>query len=461
MEAMLLWRRELALAAWAGAGLSRVAIAATPSADFEAQARALAARPFEPPDSELPEALRRLDYDGYRRLIFTGRAPRLGGFRVMPFHRGYLFPTRVEIALEQGGSFGAWRYDPADFQHAPPELPDIGFAGFRLLAELNAPGRWDEVVSFLGASYFRALGRGHAYGISARAVSVGLGGEAEEFPLFRAFRIRGGAEEARMEALLDGPSLAGAFRIVLRPGEATVTELHAVLFPRRRLDRLGLAAASSMFWFSGAWPGDPRPAVHDSDFLLFETASGERVLRKLHNPAAPRLTDIPLASPRGFGLLQRRRGASAFHDPEARYGDRPSLWAEPLGDWGEGTLRLFEMPARDEYHDNIALTWQPANPPGPGESFRAAWRFHWADDALPRPGLARITEVSREGDAMRLRFSGTSLNDAIPVTQLAEIIHFEAAPGEALLALRPRGAARAFLARDGRALSETWWEDPA
>ncbi|WP_207537552.1 glucan biosynthesis protein [Sabulicella rubraurantiaca] len=457
----MLRRRELTLAAWAGAGLPLGARGAMPESDFASQARILADRPFVPPDSELPEALRRLDYDGYRRLIFLSPAPQLGAFRAMPFHRGYLFPKRIEIALKQGGVARPWPYDPAAWQDAPPGLPEIGYAGFRLLSELNAPGRWDEVVSFLGASYFRALGRGHAYGISARAVSVGLATDAEEFPLFRAFRIGGGAEEAQVEALLDGPSLAGAFRILVRPGSPTVTELHATLFPRRQMDGLGLAAFSSMFWFSGAWPGDPRPAVHDSDSLLFETAAGERVLRPLRNPAAPLVTDIPLASPRGFGLLQRRRGAAAFGDAEARYGHRPSLWAEPIGDWGEGTLRLFEMPARDEYHDNVALAWQPTNPPGPGEAFRTAWRLHWADDAPPRPGLARIAEASRDDGTVRLRFIGARLNDAIPVTQSAEIIHFKAAPGEASLALRPHGAARAFLARDGRALSETWWGDPA
>ncbi|MFL1462213.1 glucan biosynthesis protein [Roseococcus sp. DSY-14] len=429
-------RRQAMLAALAGAVMPGAGAAAE---GLEAMAQALAARPFQPPPDDLPAAARGWDYDQWRRHPFTGTPRRSGPFAVHPFPRGYLFPDAV--ALELDGT--PWQ-PGAEFQDAPPGL---GFSGFRLVGELNTPGRPDEVVSFLGASYFRALGRGHAYGVSARAVSLGLGG-VEEFPAFRLFRLAGDG----VGALLDGPSLAGAFRITVAPGAETVLELHATLFPRHDLLALGVAPASSMFWFNTPHARDPRPAVHDSDTLAWEDAAGERRARPLDNPAAPRITDIPLPSPRGFGLLQRRRGPAAFADPEARYGDRPSLWVEPLGDWGPGHLRLLELPARDEYHDTIACAWQPAAPIPAGRPFRAAWRLRWADDAPARPGLARLASARREALGTALRFAGPALAATRPEGH--GILAFEASEAEARLLLAPGGQARLRRA-DGTAASET------
>lgn len=439
-------RRTLGLAALAAA--CAPAAADTPS--FEEEARRLAAAPFRAPADDLPAALRGLDYDGYRRLDHAFPPRALGAFRVLPFPRGYLFPDAVALDLPEG----PWTPAPGAFRHAPAEA--AGFAGFRLLAELNAPGRWDEVASFLGASYFRALGQGHAYGISARALSVGLGGAApEEFPAFRRFRLSAPGEAAQLEALIDGPALAAAARLTVTPGAETRVRVALAVFPRRPLPDLGLAPASSMFWFTGGRVADPRgrPAVHDSDALLWEDAAGRRTLRPLDNPAAKRVTDIPLPAPRGFGLLQRARGFDAFRDAEARYGDRPSLWAEPEGDWGPGTLRLLELPARDEYHDTIALCWTPAAAPRPGAPFRAAWTLRWADDAPARPDEARVLGAARDGARVALRF------DAIPpgAVPRAEGAASLALDGATLHLDGPPGA-RAWLERDGRPVSETWQE---
>src|SRR3546814_6183594 len=61
------------------------------------------------------------------------------------------------------------------------------FSGVRLLSPINNPDVFDEIAVFQGASYFRSLGRGNLYGISARGLSIGTGGPQEEFPLFRTF----------------------------------------------------------------------------------------------------------------------------------------------------------------------------------------------------------------------------------------------------------------------------------
>ena len=67
-------------------------------------------------------------------------------------------------------------------------------------------------------------------------------------------------------------------------------------------------------------------------------------------------------SPRGFGLLQRERMFADYQDLEARYENRPSVWVEPIGDWGEGAVELVEIPSEQEVNDNIVAFWRPHDP---------------------------------------------------------------------------------------------------
>ncbi len=75
-------------------------------------------------------------------------------------------------------------------------------------------------MSFLGATYFRFLGRGQSYGLSARGLAVNTGGDDEEFPYFREFWIETSKttpDVARIFALLDSPSVTGAYKFELTP----------------------------------------------------------------------------------------------------------------------------------------------------------------------------------------------------------------------------------------------------
>lgn len=469
-------RRSLFLGGIAALGVPTGARAAGFSAaQVEDLARDLASRPYQPPTADLPPSLARLDYDAWRRITFRREAARWAkdgaGFTLQPFARGYLFPHRVALHEVAAGVAQPWPFRAAEFDFdgltAPPD--DLGFAGFRLLGALNAPERQDEIVSFLGASYFRALGRGHAYGISARALSLHTGGK-EEFPDFRAFWIeRPPGDTVVIHALLDGPSVAGAYRFTVTPGRETVMEVGACLFPRVTLTGLGLAPASSMFRGGPQDPGpvpDSRPAVHDSDGLLIETAWGERLWRPLGNPRTPHLARLDAPSPRGFGLLQRSRRFADFGDAEARYHDRPSLWVEPLGNWGPGQLGLLELPTTTEYEDNIAAFWQPARPVPAGAPFRVDWRLRWASDAPARSDLARVTATRRwrGGNRFEVEFAGTSEAEPVLTASRGRPGQPEATtiPGGLRIAFDfqppPDGAAELELRlqRGGRAVAETW-----
>ena len=285
-----------------------------------------------------------------------------------------------------------------------PDFPeDLGFAGFRLHAPLNRPDYLDELAVFLGASYFRALGRNQRYGISSRGVAIDTGlPKQEEFPSFRRFwleRPAPGADQIVVHALLDGPSLTGAFSFKIRPGDATVMDVEATLYPRQAIELLGIAPLTSMFLFG---PNDRqgvddfRPQVHDSEGLQIWSGSGEWFWRPLVNPQQLRLSLFSDKDPKGFGLMQRTRAFEEYEDLEARFGLRPSLWVEPLEGWGQGHVRLIEIPSPAEVNDNIVAFWVPRAPVEAGSEWRFKYRLYWSMEAPVRPELAQ-TAATRVG----------------------------------------------------------------
>lgn len=389
----------------AGAGLAVLTGAAAP-AHFDHSvvlraARALSRKPYVSPETPLPASLAALDYDGYRQIRFREDHALWRGhdlpFQAHFFHRGGLARNRVELFEVADGHASAIAYSPSlySFGDSPPAgldgHPDLGFAGFRLLSPINQPDKLDEIAAFIGASYFRGVAKGGAYGLSARGLAIGAG-EAEEFPVFRAWwleRPARGATSVVLHGLMDGQSVTGAYRFVVTPGPTTVMEVSATLFPRVDLARVGFAPLTSMFLFdqeSSHRYDDFRPAVHDNDGLAVADAGGRRVWRPLFNPRATRISTYPGGA--GFGLVQRKTSFDDYQDLEARYDLRPSLWVEPVGAWPAGTARLVELHARTEADDNIVAEWRadaalPAHVP-----VSVAYRLHWGPDHTD-PTLAR------------------------------------------------------------------------
>ena len=381
-------------------------------------ARELAQAPYRAPDTKLPGPLGSLSYDQYRAIRFDPGQSLWRGkglpFEVQFFHRGSLFSDRVTVNEVAEGRAQPVRYRPEMFNFGPnprPEPQDLGFAGFRIHAPINRPDYFDEVAVFLGASYFRAVGKGLGYGLSARGLSLKTADPAgEEFPAFREFwleRPQPGTNAITIAALLDSPSAAGAMRFTIRPGEDTVMDVEASFFPRTDIAQAGIATATSMFYFDAtdrAGIDDWRRAVHDSDGLMMLTGRGEELWRPLKNPATLQVSSFSDISPRGFGLLQRKRDFASYEDLEARYERRPSLWVEPIGDWGEGVVQLVEIPTKGEVHDNIVAYWRPRQPLRAKGEHNFTYRLHWAAQPPLRSDLAHVVS-SRSG----LAFSGARL----------------------------------------------------
>lgn len=363
------------------------------------QARTLAAKPYAQRNTQLPPSLANLDYDSYRDIRFKPAQALWRGkgfFEVQFFHPGFLYREPVQIHIIEDGAARILPFDAALFDYGKNDIKDqlptdLGFAGFRIHYPLNSPDYKDEVAVFLGASYFRPLGRNQIYGISARGLAINTAlPEGEEFPAFREFwlvRPEPQATSMTLYALLDSASVTGAYRFVITPTTETETDVDATLFARSDIQRLGVAPMSSMFFFGESQLhafDDYRPEVHDSDGVLMQTGKEEWIWRPLTNPKELRVTSLLDEAPRGFGLLQRDRRFEHYLDLESHFERRPSLWVEPRGgQWGKGAVYITEIPSDEEIHDNIVAFWTPDQPFKAGESRTFSYRLR----ALSAPSL--------------------------------------------------------------------------
>jgi len=297
-------------------------------------------------------------------------------------------------------------FDPSAFDYGrnkfdPQKFRQLGFAGFRVHYALNKPNYKDEVLVFLGASYFRAVGQGQVYGLSARGAALDTASaQGEEFPRFVEFwieRPRPNATTLTIYALLDSPRMSGAYRFVLTPGADTQMQVTQRLFPREGLGKLGVAPLNSMYTFGENQPGhdDYRPEVHDSDGLSIANGNGEWIWRPLVNPKRLLVTSFTALNPKGFGLMQRDRSPASYEDPEALYERRPSAWVEPLGDWGAGRVELVQIPTPDETNDNIVAYWVPDQIPAPRQPFQISYRLHWSASGPTPPGKGWVVQSRR------------------------------------------------------------------
>jgi periplasmic glucans biosynthesis protein len=359
--------------------------------DVVRRAKDIASVPFEAVLPPLPAPIANLDFDAWRDIRFRPdkaffQSP-AGLFQLQLFHLGFNFKRSVTVNIVRDGMPAPIPYSPSlfDFGRTKIEKPlpvNIGFAGFRLHYPVNEPKVMDELVAFLGASYFRFLGRGQLYGLSARGLAINAGvGRQEEFPFFREFWIdqpAADANRATVYALLDGESVTGAFRFILYPEVETTIEAQATLFARRLIANLGVAPLTSMFLTSQNDPrirDDYRAEVHDSDGLTMQTGSGEWLWRPLRNPADATTSVFLDKDVRGFGLMQRDRLFDHYQDIDLHYERRPSYWTEPAGNWGEGAVELTEMPAQNEATDNVVAVWRPKAPFDLGQSLSFGYRL--------------------------------------------------------------------------------------
>jgi glucans biosynthesis protein len=368
-------------------------------------AKRMAGSAYVGPGRPTPEVLDKIDYEAWGKIRFDtdyavyAKGP--GRYPVTFFHLGRFFKKAVDIHIVEGRNARPIIYDqkyfdmPAD--SVARELPEgVGFAGFRFQEARDGKLDWrkNDWVAFLGASYFRAIGELFQYGLSARgiALDVAVADRPEEFPDFTKIYI--GQEEndtVTIHALLEGPSIVGAYKFLMTRGKGVVMDIDTSLHLRRDISRFGIAPLTSMYWFSEtqkATAVDWRPEVHDSDGLAMWTGWGARLWRPLNNPPHIMASAFSDENPKGFGLMQRDRSFDHYGDG-VFYDRRPSLWVEPVGQWGKGAIHLVEIPTDDEIHDNIVAMWVPAQAARAGTEFNLRYKLHWVADEPYPSKLAR------------------------------------------------------------------------
>lgn len=476
--------------------------------DFDvltAQARDRAAGAFKPRDETLPDALAKLTYDDYRRIAFNPDRNLWKGhssFELQAFHLGWLFKAPVNVYAVSDGQAQRVPFSGKDFIYREPldtakleatEMP--GIAGFRILYPLNRPDVMDELIAFQGASYFRALGRGSRYGLSARGLAIDTASpKGEEFPVFTDFYIEkpdDGDGVLVVYASMDSKSVTGAYKFMITPGDTTQMEVTARIFLRNAVQRLGVAPLTSMFLFNGLNRhafDDYRESVHDSEGLKIVRANGDELWRSLNNPPVLATSFFTEENPRAFGLFQRSRNFTEYEDAGAHYEMRPSVLVEPLDNWGRGTISLIEIPTDLEVNDNIVVFWVPEGDTKAGDEREFRYRLTWGSIEEDESRLARVVSIATGeggvsgvdgGDKEPTRkfvidFEGGALGnlpkdadvEAIVNLSNGDLVHAAVAPIESTPRWRmvldlnlPEGAPieiRAYLAQRDVRLSEDW-----
>ena len=478
-------------------------------AGLKGRARTLAAAAYQPNAVKLPPAIAGMSWDQYQAIRFKPEhalwADSKLHFNIELFHLGLYFKRPVHMFEVVDGQAQQLAYDPAMFDFGKSGLagshqsPDLGFAGFRFKFHL-AP-QFD-IAAFLGASYFRATSGTRQYGLSARGLAIDTGmSRPEEFPEFTSFWFERPAPNSNtlvVYALLDSPSVAGAYRFAITPGDTTLMDLDVALYPRKPIERLGIAPCTSMFQTGEndrRKGNDWRPEIHDSDGLSIFTGSGEWLWRPLRNPRGTSFNAFADQSPRGFGLLQRDHDFANYQDDGVFYDRRPSLWVEPKGDWGPGAVDLIEIPTDNETNDNIVAFWNPAQKTQPGQELLIGYRLYWCREAPAQSPLARVVAtrtgiggvVGKDRTYFSWRFAvdfaggdlalldGKTALEAVVTASHGRIETVSARPLGAINGVRamfdvvpdpastdPIGL-RLFLRADGQPLSETWlyeWAPP-
>ena len=408
--------RRLLLAALSASLLPKWALAATepgvrlgPPKPFRFEglvdlARKTAGQPWQAPAQRAAHLIKAIDFDAVQKIRFRPDHALWRGTQrpVSFFHLSKYSADPVVLHAVEHGQAREILYGPDYFDYGAMDakaLGDLGFSGFRIMDGADKPTDW---LAFQGASYFRSSGQDAQYGASARGIAINTAGPTpEEFPRFSEFWLEENGAVVTIHALLDGPSVTGAYKFDAAKGAngAVVMDVHCQLFFRAGVSRLGVAPLTSMYWYGEnerRKADDWRPEIHDNDGLAIWTGKGERIWRPLVNPPQVMTNSFADDSPRGFGLIQRDRDFANYQDDGAFYEKRPGIWVEPKGNWGKGAVQLVEIPTDNETSDNIVAFWKPEGDITPGDTRSFDYRLYWQDSEPAYPGnIARVVATRR------------------------------------------------------------------
>ncbi|MBF0217840.1 MAG: glucan biosynthesis protein G [Candidatus Omnitrophica bacterium] len=461
-------------------------------------------------DQNIPKFLKDLTYDQYRDIRYKPekalwKSEKLP-FQIQFFHTGSIYDIPVKINIIEDNTVHPFPFSADLFDYGKNDLsgkiPDnMGYTGFRIHSPINTPTYFDEFAVFLGASYFRAVGKGQVYGLSARGLAIDTATEAgEEFPYFKEFWLikpRAGSRDIKIYALLDSPSVSGAYCFVIKPGKETQIAVNSRLYFRKKIKKLGIAPLTSMFLFGENAPTygerDFRPEVHDSDGVEVKIGDTDNLWRPLVNRKTLFINSFRADGLREYGLVQRDRNFDHYQDLESRYDKRPGVTVTPNKYWRTGAVELVQLPCDKEYNDNIAAYWVPDNSGDLPNPVTFSYTLKWSlwDNSNEDLGYITDTRSEKSSDGRKLKFvidyawaksnalpEGSAVDTDISISdQRYELTEFQIMkntvtggwrlvlvlserdsliPSDILPSLRPATELRAFLKNGGKRITEIW-----
>lgn len=466
------------------------------AADVDARARVLATVPYDPPKpaslgdlanapQEAAAAIR------YRPEEWLWARDDLG-YVIEPLHRNWKQPGEVELHIVNGGVVSRLAYDPSMFDFGklkpPPASARLGFTGF-LVHQRDSDGRLYPVASFYNAAVLSAIARNQEWGAISRLLTVRSADQKAEVPLIRGIWIERPSPPASalvMHALVDTPSLTGAFHFTLRGQNAVLIDTECTIFARRDIEHFGLSPIYATHLIGPLGPrveDDVRPAVYEVTGVQMLSGRDEWIWRPVTNRERLQSSAFVDRDPKGFGLIQRDRSFTTFLDDEHAWQRRPSVWIEPIGGWGRGEVTLLEIPAAASSNKNIACYWRPKSRLTAGSETQFAYRQFWSWRPPERPDVAIVTRsrmgrspgpTSQQRRRFLVQFSGSHLKDPAKVSTIVpnlwasagkiasvhtyrdpedgeiRIVFDLALNGEQLVELR------LVLEQENRPISETW-----
>jgi len=366
---------------------------------------------YTPLPDVLPPQLARLT-DQQESSIFWKDSYRLWRKKGLPFQvdfyqvsKGFPYGPQIYTVDRKGSHPLAYSPSFFNFGHLTFDTPlptTLPYAGFYLRYPLPTatepkPNILNGFFSVQGVSYFRALAQDQVYGLSARAMAIDthVDDKPEEFPEFTDWWLHQPAPDATsltLDALLDSPSVTGAYEFKIHPGAVTSIDIHASLFFRKAVERFGIAPFSSMYLYGenakNHYGDIGHPEIHDSDGLLLNKETGEWIWRPFKQSVQLQLYNFADENPKGFGLMQRDRDFQHYQDLDALYNVRPSVWVTPHGNWGKGVVQLTQLPSNNTNTDNLVVFWRPDQEPKAGDHLDLNYTIDFYMNDATRPPLA-------------------------------------------------------------------------
>ena len=306
----------------------------------------------------------KLGYDQYQSLRFRSDHSLWGdaglAFRLQFFHVGRSFTEPVHLYEVVDGQAREIVYDPAMFEWDKSGIDPAIDEGPRGLCRLSRAVRHQlegRRRRLSGRELFSRGGRRHA---AVRPVGARLGGRyrvpaARGISALHLVLVRAAGEGFRHHDAVCPDGLARASPALCacrsRPAARSIMDIDSALYPRKPIERLGIAPLTSMFFYGeNDRRAAQRLAARDPRFrrpvdvdrrrrmdLAAAHQSGAAAFQFLFRRQPARLRPAA-AGPKFRSLSGRRRVLRPAAEPVGR------AKAGPNGGWGKGAVQLVEIP---------------------------------------------------------------------------------------------------------------------